>query len=206
MTYIRITASLRDEIIENALKQRFANERLALEEANQETNRLEAERDQYGYEAAFSKSDRERMAALPKGWLPTLYAVKVAIEETSDVIEVKFGDRRIVPFEAFESSGRYGNRVTNVIRADHPYLLAEQRVEAAKEKARGLYQELLGNERALRAKVKAVLDSTNSVSRLLEIWPEVTELLPDIHSGPKGGVPAVLIADLNAEIGLIGAE
>lgn len=144
MSTIRINAELRDGIITNAITQRFAADRLQIAEQDEKLRQLTNERDQAGYEAAFSEVDRKRLSAAPEGWFPkTSKAIKEAMEK-----------------------------------------------------------DLQERERALRAKVKAVIESVTTVGRLVEVWPEVQDFLPEVMAGPKGNLPATLISDLNAELGL----
>lgn len=53
----------------------------------------------------------------------------------------------------------------------------------------------------IRVKVRAAVDSLTTVKKLLEIWPEVSELLPK-ESKPAAKLPMVPVSELNAEIGL----
>lgn len=53
----------------------------------------------------------------------------------------------------------------------------------------------------LRTKVRAALNSVNTVAQLLKVWPEAAELLPKTVA-PKPNLPAIPVADLNALVGL----
>lgn len=54
----------------------------------------------------------------------------------------------------------------------------------------------------IRAQVGAACAKVTTVKRLLELWPEAAELLPDIAQQQTPNVPIVLVSDLNALIGL----
>lgn len=203
MSYIRINAEIRDGIIANAVAQRFAADKLAIAEQEEHVRQLTAERDRNGYEAAFSEVDRKRLSAAPDGWFPKSTSVKVAVEETNEVIEIKFAEAQRVPYEVHDK--RHNTHIASIIRPDHPYMAARNAVRDAKAILDAMQKELSERERALRSRVKAVVESVTSVGRLVEVWPEVTELLPEVHAGPKGTLPALLISDLNAEIGLKAA-
>jgi hypothetical protein len=41
-----------------------------------------------------------------------------------------------------------------------------------------------------------------TIKRLLEIWPEVHEFLPELVAGEAGAVPAEMISDINKEFGI----
>jgi hypothetical protein len=200
MSYVRVTASLRDSIIASALAKRFAGERLAISEQEEIVASLNKERDKAGYEAAFSDADRKRLQSAPSGWFPEAHAVKVAVEGTNEVIEIKFDTPQRVPYDVYDS--RYITHIASIISADHPYMLARTEAKEAKEALYSKQNALHEQERQLRAKVKAVVESVTTVSRLIETWPEAQELLPEVHAGPSGGLPAGLINDLNDEIGL----
>jgi len=54
----------------------------------------------------------------------------------------------------------------------------------------------------LRAQVRAMVNSVTTVKRLLDMWPEAAELMPDNLAPTKTNLPAVVVSDLNALIGL----
>lgn len=63
-------------------------------------------------------------------------------------------------------------------------------------------QELKSRKKAIAAQVSAVVDGVTTIKKLLEIWPEARELLPPNEQPIISNVPAVLITELNAAIGL----
>lgn len=200
MSTIRINADLRDGIITNAITQRFAADRLQIAEQDEKLRQLTKDRDQAGYEAAFSEVDRKRLSAAPDGWFPKDTKVKVAVEETNEVIEIIFAEAQRVPYEVHDK--RHGTHIASIIKPDHPYMDARNAVRDAKAIKEAMEKDLTERERALRAKVKAVIESVTTVGRLVEVWPEVQDFLPEVMAGPKGNLPATLISDLNAELGL----
>ena len=48
--------------------------------------------------------------------------------------------------------------------------------------------------------VKAVVDSVSTTERLLKVWPESVELIPE-SAAPRSSLPAVQISELNSLIG-----
>lgn len=52
------------------------------------------------------------------------------------------------------------------------------------------------------AKNRGVIESVTTTGRLREIWPEVSELLPKGSETQGAMLPAICLADLNAELGL----
>lgn len=202
MSYQRITAELRDGVIVNALSQRFAADGLLIAEQDERLRQLTIARDQAGYEAAFCETDRKRLSAAPEGWFPKTTTVKVAVEETNEVIEILFSEPQRVPYEVYDH--RHGTHIASIIAPDHPYMAARA-ARDAKAILEAMQGELTEHKRALRAKVKAVVESVGSVARLIEVWPEAQQFLPEVHAGPSGNLPALLISDLNAELGLKAA-
>jgi hypothetical protein len=201
MSTIRINAELRDGIIANALTQRFAADRLQIAEQEEKLHQLTKARDQAGYEAAFSEIDRKRLQAAPEGWFPKSSSVKVAVEDTNEVIQISFAEAQRVPYEVHDN--RHGTHIASIIKPDHPYMAARNAVRDAKAIKEAMEKDVQERERALRAKVKAVIESVTTVGRLVEVWPEVQDFLPEVMAGPKGNLPATLISDLNAELGIV---
>lgn len=54
----------------------------------------------------------------------------------------------------------------------------------------------------VKVNVRAALNSVSTVKRLLEVWPESKELLPDDLDTAKAALPALKVCDLNKMIGL----
>lgn len=64
-----------------------------------------------------------------------------------------------------------------------------------------LREQLDTEEDGLRQGVRAAVDSCTTVEKLLKVWPEAKELLPE-ESAPPPALPAIPVAELNAKIGL----
>jgi hypothetical protein len=58
------------------------------------------------------------------------------------------------------------------------------------------------DESKIKANVEGVLSTTTTIKKLLEIWPECKELLPDDLSPVTANLPMVQTEDLNKMIGL----
>ena len=54
----------------------------------------------------------------------------------------------------------------------------------------------------LKTTVTSILNSVSTTKRLIEVWPEAKELLPDSVEKEITGLPALQIADVNKLIGL----
>lgn len=83
---------------------------------------------------------------------------------------------------------------TTVITADHPLAVRFFELE-------NLEKDIEQRRIELRTKVRAALNSVNTVAQLLKVWPEAAELLPKTVA-PKSTLPAIPVADLNALVGL----
>ena len=54
----------------------------------------------------------------------------------------------------------------------------------------------------IKANVKAVLDSVTTIKRLISVWPEAKEILPESERLERAMLPAVKVENLNSLIGL----
>lgn len=205
-TMVRLNAQIRDETIRNLLNFKFAKEKAELDKKEEEMEQAQRECKKLAYEACFSKSQREKMEALPAGWLPESKGCKIRIEDKDDpenyndvfawFSETSEGRRRV------PNKLMMGDQFAAVIKSDHPYavMLAKAKdLQADHDAMREDYHE---KRSAARVKAMRVIDSVTTVKRLLEIWPQVQEFLPEMVSGQGGGVPAYLVEDLNKEFGL----
>lgn len=198
MASTRITAALRDHVVAGLMRHRFNIEELAITEAREAANKLEAERNRHGYELAFTADERKMLRAAPEGWFPTVSAVRVQVEGGT-VEEIHFGDRQRVPFEVYDNRW---SKIVAVVSPDHPYLSLDKQLDAAREDISNKESALKEQKRELKVRAIAVIESVTTVKRLLEVWPEVHDFLPEENAGPSGNLPTILIADLNTALGL----
>ncbi|AUW07804.1 hypothetical protein MC52_025005 [Klebsiella michiganensis] len=63
-------------------------------------------------------------------------------------------------------------------------------------------QKLNSRKKEIEATVWAALKSVTTLSRLVEVWPESKELIPENVDSAKVALPALKIEDLNRLIGL----
>ena len=82
-----------------------------------------------------------------------------------------------------------------VITADSPLCQQFYDIEA-EEKAACERGTIVENQ------VRATLDKFGTIKRLIEVWPEVKELLPPTTITPKSNLPAIQVAELNKLVGL----
>ncbi|EMJ6797686.1 hypothetical protein RGI81_003615 [Morganella morganii] len=57
-------------------------------------------------------------------------------------------------------------------------------------------------EAEIKANVKAALDSVTTIKKLISVWPEVKEILPEGEQEQQTSLPAVKVENLNSLIGL----
>lgn len=62
--------------------------------------------------------------------------------------------------------------------------------------------EIDSREESLRQQIKAVIKSCTTVKKLLDVWPEAKELLPQQLEESRPQLPAVPVAELNKLVGL----
>ncbi len=59
-----------------------------------------------------------------------------------------------------------------------------------------------GKREGLQVQIKATLDQFTTIKKLLEVWPEAKDLIPDDVDEVKPNLPVVQVKDLNCLIGL----
>ncbi|MFB5952131.1 Nmad5 family putative nucleotide modification protein [Klebsiella pasteurii] len=63
-------------------------------------------------------------------------------------------------------------------------------------------QKLITRKKEIEASVWAALNSVTTLKRLIEVWPESKELIPEDSDSAKSALPALRVEDLNRMIGL----
>lgn len=193
----RMTNYLRDEIVKNALAKTTLD---AEEDALRQERYVLAEEFRIASlggpeEAArieqLAKKIEKELQTLPKGLCTNdapfrrdyeMYRLNLGGLRENMRYSASNDDKRISPSDA-------------VFLGDDPLVLK--------------FHELLNREtdldkrcRDLKAKIRAVLNSCTTVKKLLDVWPEAKELLPEQLEEARPQLPAVQTADLNAAIGL----
>lgn len=85
---------------------------------------------------------------------------------------------------------------------DKPTLLADNPLVQKFLDAEKVVEELDSSAKSIKANVKAVVYSVNSTKRLVEVWPEASELIPSEIEVVRAAVPAIDFNNLNASIGI----
>lgn len=201
MASTRITAGLRDHIVAGLLRHRFNLEQLAINEEQERINKRAAERTQGAYEMVFTEAERKRLAEAPEGWYPEVDSVRVQVDG-GKVEEVEFETSKRVPYEVEDGGWRH---ITAIVSPDNHYFQVNREVADMREALDQRRQKLSEDKATLRNRAVAVIESVTTVKRLLEIWPELHDFLPEENAGPSGDVPAIMVSDLNEQFGLKAA-
>ena len=188
----KLTVAMRDTIVENAVEKAGIKTRLqAHSEAMRAWAEEVADESLGGAEAvaqleAANKKIAKIIAALPEHLREDMYAGP----RTASITAAFGGQRRYInQWEGYRPA-----KSGLMLAADHPLSIRIEQLDA---------EERTINEQrqSLRADVRAAVNSVTTVKRLLEVWPEVKELLPT-YAAPTKNLPAIKVEALNAAIGL----
>lgn len=170
--------SKREIILSRLLKHRFEKEDAAME-AKRAALAVRI------YDDAFPKKQRDLMATLPDGWLPTVDTISFVA--AGDWKRLRLPNERRIPLSR-------KNAAAKAYDADHPIAEAVADLEAKDAELRARRDEC-------RFNVRAMLASANTVAALVKTWPEVAPFVT-IAEGMRAALPAVNLSDLNASLAL----
>lgn len=196
MASIRLTNSIRETIVSGMLDRKFALDIVEIQEIEEQLRRAKEELEGVAYSAAFSPEERQRLNSAPAGYFPERDGVYGA-DEDGQVFFIRFDEKRRIPYENYQRG-----LPVRIFSDSDPYRKLVFNYEETKTRHDNLQGDLELKRRDLRTKAMGVLNSVTTVAKLVEVWPEVSDFLPEENSGPEGGVPAVLISDLNQAFGL----
>lgn len=177
----RLTNALKDQIVDAAAKKAFGErERLLKERKNQ-----------------LAMSVYALHYPLPLQEIMTTMQTKMGnrpFSMSDSFYGQSFGGRRQYlhlpqekPFFAERLDPKY-----EYLDVDHPLTLEFNAISNADD-------DLKAEDKKLRSEVRAILNSVTTVKRLLDVWPEVKDLLPNLEK-PEVYLPAVQIDKINATI------
>jgi hypothetical protein len=190
----RLTTHLRERITNAVLTHRF----------NEAVEALISDRAAFAeevYNDVYRKTDREKMAALPEGWLPT-----------EGQINVQFGDHR--GYESLDYRGHLygplnkarkpGGKADPVIRrALNKHYRHCAKVYDADHRLSKKYEDLQARQKELcrqydeaKRQVEAAVNSASTINRLVEMWPEVEPFARSFDASPLK-VPSIPTDQLN---------
>jgi len=192
----RLTKDIRDSILTEVLRHRF-QDRIEV---------LIADRAYFAekvYNDIYRKADREKMEALPNGWLPN---------NTS--IGVQFGDGGHRYTTVLFDGAVYGEVGRVRAKTDKPRERVKRRVpykhshgcvkvyepahklSVEHQKLEGRFDELKQDYETAKRQASAALASVSTINRLVEVWPEIEPFARKYDETPPK-LPAVPTSELN---------
>ena len=202
MQSIRLNASLRDKIINNALVKSGV-----LDEVNQHELAMRdfAKRVRV---AAFGGEEKAKLVDEKAAQIQRIEDelseagcanVYVNFNRGSDINAAFNGLRICLPYGKGED-----NRYTFLLTPKYDKCLFSATdplsIEFTELEAKG--ESINKKKDDLKTTVTSILNSVSTTKRLIEVWPEAKELLPDSVEREITGLPALHIADVNKLIGL----
>lgn len=195
----RLTNDLREKIAADILRHRF----------NEQVDELIADRAALAeaiYNDIYRKSDREKMEALPKGWLPEEVNIGVQFGASGSRYEnIDFNGHIYGKLGALRTK-RDDERVTRRVLHKHRTGCAKVYEETHKLAVR--HQDIDARWSAMKAEydaasrqTMAALASVSTIKRLLEAWPEVAPFALKYEDAPRQ-LPSVPTDKLNEMLGL----
>lgn len=149
------------------------------------------------YNSIYDEATRRKMNRLPKGWLPEKDEFAVYFEGGAyggrcrpDLEKPKRflhkHESLYVPIKAFDSSTE--------IHKKHEDISKE--IEDSREERKKMNRE-----------VWAILNSANTTKQLIELWPEIEDIVKELFDNEASvsgyNLPAVNMADINKKLGLV---
>lgn len=198
----RLTNHIKSEIIKNALVKAGIQE---------EKTRLRAEKSALANDvriAALGGAENAKKAEETIAQITTsLKTLQISVseyiylcnEDSSDIYPA-FAGQRVRLSYGVDSHGRAILRLTPeknkcLFSADHE--LSKRFAQIADKES-----SIEKKEAEIKANVKAALDSVTTIKKLISVWPEVKEILPEGEQEQQASLPAVKVENLNSLIGL----
>lgn len=162
------------------------------------------------YEDLYAKSTREKMNALPEGWLPSSDNVAVTFGASYDrvyfngytsgklasVVPSDDNRRKAVCLRMLGKHSSGG--CAKVYEATHALSIAHSNLEAKERDLKAEFD-------ATRRQVEAAISSVSTVKRLIEIWPEVAPFA-EKYEDEKPKLPSLPTEQLNKILDLPVSE
>lgn len=196
----RLTNDLRDAIAADILRHRF----------NEQVDALIADRAAFAeavYCDIYRKSDREKMEALPKGWLPECSKVGVQFGSTGRSYEnVNFDGSFYGPLGAMRTRVKDKPSTDRRMQNRHAHGCAkvyddQHKLSIRRQELDDRFSALKADFEAAKRQTNAALASVNTIKRLIEAWPEVAPFATKHEAAPRQ-LPSVPTEKLNEMLGL----
>lgn len=193
----RLTNDIRRAIADAMIKHRFSDEAADLI-ADQRAFALAV------YDDIYKRKDRDAMAALPDGWLPTIDRISVFFGGQKTVLNLNGTFWVASDFEilrpAVESVERrvpfshWSERKAHAYDAGH-------RLSERFSKIESRMQKFVEDCRAANRQVLGALGKAGTIKSLCAAWPEATPFCAPFDAA-RPQLPAVPVAQLNRMLGL----
>lgn len=198
----RLTNDIRETIAGAAIRRRYYEQAVTL------LNEFAALANDV-YCDIFRKADRERMEALPKGWLPETDFIGAQFGgDSSSYQSLYFEPTRYCPFPNYvgiERNERKHRRVPNKHMGRCVKVYAQDhRLSARWTELREQLEALKTEISNTRTQLDAALQSVTTTKALLTAWPEIAPFVPAANSSAK--VPAIRKKELNTILDLPVSE
>lgn len=202
MSSVRLTTVIREQIAKNALaKSGVTADLAALQKQRNEAARA-ARIHAFGGEKKAQEIDSlfAKMTKIEKQ-IQELGASTYVSSGRSGNINIAIGGRRLgwvsygVDDKGEEIYLVTPNRDQCLFAADHEITKRFDEIFAAEAKAEKRKEEI-------EKTVWAALNSVSTIKRLVEVWPESQELIPENVDSVRASLPALKVEDLNKMIGL----
>lgn len=193
----RLTNDMRDALALAVMHHRFGDE-------VKELMAVKGEFAEAVYNDVYTKATREKMAALPDGWLPTRQDISAQFGDGSRYDSLRF-DGCVYgvlaelkdPAKKDEDSRSFKivlyKHAHGCAKAYEPTHKLATRYLALKERE----DDLKTRVRAAKAQAKTALNSVSTMASLLKAWPEI-EPFARSFNGVQAKLPAIPISALNA--------
>lgn len=188
MASVRLTTTIRNQILSAAMKGVYDNV-----QAQIDTKLVDLS--ERIYRTLVTEEQERMMNQLPHGFFNLSDAKSASIRASNGGsyrhLDLKFKQDKRLP--AFCSG------YNNINISDD--VLYEETLELAKAR-----RELNEMREKLRADITAVLNSANTVQKLLEVWPEAKSYIPDYVFTEKASLPAIITDKINEALALAKGE
>lgn len=196
MASVRLTKSLKEEIIKGLLAHKYLKSVEALCEKQKDFAHKV-------YNDVYSKAQREQMNKLPNGWLPTKLYVRVQFGASCNYAQLTFaGDKGLYDFRKYfyvkapkniELVIPYRDINSCSKRYENTDKLAEE-YQTLKDEHDDLLNKVHEDER----KAAGTIGSITTLKALLKAWPEIKPFVPDYAlRAQKDNLPALPVKQLN---------
>lgn len=198
----RLNNELREAMAHKAARQAHEEEEERISELSEALNQKRITLAEKAYQHLFSNKQLRLLESAPEGWFPTKNTLAVRLEYSnggSTETSFEIDKPRRVPYN---KSNRWD--IMAVVEEKSPLgqmILAVGKAEQELTEARA---DLSEAKRETHTRVMQVLNTVTTTKKLVEVWPEALELIPEDMREIK--VPALAIQELNKEIGLKAAQ